>query len=156
MKPRKWEENEICYFANVGTKHFFQWDGNSISKGVGGSETAVIRLAEEWTKAGYRVTVYGDPEKITKINGVTYLPWYHFNKDDEFNIFIQWRNAQLAGKIKCKKFLVDLHDVFSGLDFSPEQIEAIDKFMVKSKWHRKLAPNISDDKFSIVGNGIAL
>lgn len=153
-KPRKWADNEICYFANMGQKHFFQWDGDSLKDGVGGSETAVIRLSEEWTKKGYKVFVYGDPGSKKEINGVTYLPWYYFNKDDEFSTVIQWRNGALAGKINCKKLYIDLHDVDSGLNYRPEQIENITKFMVKSNYHRKLMGAIPDDKILVIGNGI--
>ena len=155
-KPRKWADNEICYFANMGSKHFFQWDGDSLSKGVGGSETAVIRLSEEWTKLGYKVFVYGDPGSKKEINGVTYLPWYYFNKEDEFNIVIQWRNGALATVVNAKKLYIDLHDVDSGLNYRPEQIEKITKFMVKSKYHRKLMGSIPDDKILVIGNGINL
>ena len=151
--PRKWGEKEICYFANFGGQHFEKWDGNSLKTGIGGSETAVIRLAEEWTKKGYKVAVYGDPEKPCEVNGVVYLPWYWFNRNDEFNIFIQWRGSGLAGKIKTKKFLVDLHDIFNEGDHIPV-IKDIDKIMVKSKFHRNLAPNIPDDKFVTISNGI--
>ena len=154
-EPRKWGKNEICYFANFGGKHFEPWSGKSLIKGIGGSETAVIELSKEWTKLGYKVTVFGDPQaERGEIEGVTYLPWYEFNKKDEFNIFIQWRDASLAGKIKVKKFLVDLHDVFSGLDYPPERLEHIDKVMLKSEYHRKLAPQIPDEKVQIISNGI--
>jgi len=151
--PRTWEPNEICYFANFG-KHFEEWSGKSLSKGIGGSETAVIKLAEEWTKLGYKVTVYGDPGQDKGIiNGVTYLPYFHFNPRDNFNIFVQWRNGGLANKVKAKKFLVDLHDIWGGVDYK-ELLPHIDKFMVKSKYHRECAPEIPDEKFLIVGNGI--
>jgi hypothetical protein len=33
-------------------------------------------------------------------------------------------------------------------------VDVVDKFFVKSKYHRSLYPNVSDDKFVIVGNGI--
>lgn len=155
-KPRKWADNEICYFANFGQKHFEQWGPESLEKGIGGSETAVIRLSQEWAKKGYKVTVFADPGQKKEIDGVTWLPWYYFNKDDEFNVFIMWRSAALAGKVKCKKFLVDLHDLFSGLDFTDEQIENVDKFMVKSNYHRKLGPNIPDSKFKVISNGVDL
>jgi hypothetical protein len=154
IKPKIWGKKEICYFANFGGPHFEKWDGNSLSKGIGGSETAVISLAEQWVKKGYNVAVYGDPEKPCQINGVVYLPWYWFNHNDKFNIFIQWRGWGLAGKIKCKKFLVDLHDVMSGVDFGEEDLKHIDKIMVKSKFHRDLAPNIPDNKFVIISNGL--
>lgn len=150
--PRKWKDNEICYFANFGGKHFEPWDGTSLDKGIGGSETAVIRLADAWTKKGYKVTIYGDPMRKGDHNGVAYLPWYYFNYKDSFNIFIQWRSWALASQVKARKFYVDLHDVFSGIDVSSEDLEHIDSFMVKSKYHRSLAPNIPDEKFIVISN----
>lgn len=154
LKPRVWNDNEICYFANFGSKHFEKWDGNSIKSGIGGSETAVIRLAEEWTKMGYKVTVYGDPQESCMINGVTYLPWYKFNKADKFNIFIQWRMASLAPVIKSKKFLVDLHDIVNQVDYPKHIVNAVDLFMVKSNHHREFLPDVPDEKIKVVGNGI--
>jgi tetratricopeptide (TPR) repeat protein len=152
--PRVWGNKEICYFANFGGKHFEQWDGNSLAKGIGGSETAVIRLSEEWTKLGYNVTVYGDPEHPCQVNGVKYLPYYWFNSEDDFNVFIQWRSNNMAGKIKARKFLVDLHDIFDKNYYPEEGMKFIDKVMVKSKFHRELAPNIIDSKIKVVSNGI--
>jgi tetratricopeptide (TPR) repeat protein len=154
IKPRKWGDNEICYFANFGNKHFHPWDGNSIIKGLGGSETAVIRLSEEWNKKGYKVTVFGDPEQPCIINGVTYLPYYYFNIKDEFNIFIQWRAGGLAGKVKAKKFFIDLHDIFHPSNYPKELVKHVDKIMVKSRYHRELAPDIPNEKLVIISNGI--
>lgn len=151
--PRKWGEKEICYFANFGSNHFEKWDGNSLTKGIGGSETAVIKLSEEWTKQGYTVTVYGDPEVPCMINGVKYLPYYWFNQEDDFQIFIQWRANFMAGKVKCKKFLVDLHDIFNSAEYTEDKLKFIDKVMVKSRFHRDLAPNIIDSKIEVVSNG---
>lgn len=155
-KARVWKDNEICYFANFGGKHFEKWDANSLKSGIGGSETAVIKLSEAWAKQGYKVTVYGDPQKPCEINGVTYLPYYYFNKSDKFSTFIQWRSAFLAPTIKAKKFLVDLHDVVHQVDYSEEIINAVDKIMVKSQYHREFLPNVPDEKIEIVGNGIVL
>lgn len=152
--PRKWRRNEICYFANFGGKHFEKWDATSLEKGIGGSETAVIRLSQKWTEMGYKVTIYGDPMTKGDHNGVTYLPWYYFNYKDSFNIFIQWRSWALASQVKARKFYVDLHDIYSGVDISKEDMEHIDSFMVKSEYHRSLAPNIPDDKFSVISNAI--
>ena len=155
IKPRKWGDNEICYFANFGAKHFEKWSEESTKSGIGGSETAVIKLATEWSKRGYKTTVYGDPiKKHVDEHGTTWLPWYYFNPKDKFNIFIQWRNPYLAGQIKCKKFLVDLHDIVSAIDYSKELLSHIDKIMVKSKYHRELLGGIDDNKIEIVSNGI--
>lgn len=151
--PKVWGEREVCYFASFGGPHFEKWDGNSLKSGIGGSETAVVRLAEEWTKHGYKVTVYCDPKVAVDINGVSYLPYYEFNPKDKFNIFIQWRNSDLASKISAKKFLVDLHDVYAESSHI-NKIDHIDKIMVKSNFHRDYAPSIESNKFAIISNGI--
>lgn len=151
---RVWGKDEICYYASFGGKHFEEWSPNNLDSGIGGSETSVIELAKEWTKLGYKVTVYGDPGKAKgDHDGVTYLPWYQFNIKDKFNIFIQWRSNALAGLISSKKYMVDLHDVWNSVDFV-DKLDSIDKIMVKSEYHRSLAPNIPDDKFLIVSNGL--
>ena len=152
--PRIWADNEVCYLANFGQSHFEKWDGNSLVEGIGGSETAVIRLAEEWTQKGYKVTVYGDPEKECMINGVTYLPWHAFNQADKFNIFIQWRSGHVAPVIKAKKFYVDLHDVVAQVDFSSDVINAIDGVFLKSEYHADMLPKLPKDKKLVIGNGI--
>lgn len=151
--PRIWKEDEICYFANFGQTHVEKWDGNSVKKGIGGSETAVIRLSEEWVKQGYKVTVYGDPIKEITVNGVDYVPFYKFNQKDCFNIFIQWRNPVMAGKVSAKKFMVDLHDVTHSSTFI-DKIDSIDKFFVKSNFHKSQLEDIPQEKILVVSNGI--
>ena len=156
LPPRKWGRNEICYYASFGGPSIGRWDESSLEKGLGGSETAVIRLAQEWVKLGWRVVVYGDPVTVGERDGINWRPWYEFNWKDNFNIFIQWRSWSLCEKIKCRKFLLDLHDTFSPIDFTESQIRHIDKILVKSLYQRNLAPKISDDKFAVISNGIDL
>lgn len=151
--PKIWGPKEICYFANFGQTHVEKWDGNSLAKGLGGSETAVIRLAEEWANNGWKVTVYGDPVREAEINGVTYKPFYAFNQKDNFNIFIQWRHPALAGKVSAKKFYVDLHDVTHSATFI-EKIEHIDKIFVKSRFHASQLSDIPKEKIEVISNGI--
>lgn len=152
--PRVWKKNEVCYFANFGGPHFEKWDANSLKKGIGGSETAVIQLAKEWTKKGYKVTVYGDPAKKGEIDGVMYLPWYYFCRADKFNIFIQWRNPALGRVVKARKFFVDLHDMVAQVDYSKEVVDALDGVFFKSQYHRNLLPELAASKAFVVGNGI--
>jgi glycosyltransferase involved in cell wall biosynthesis len=152
--PRIWEKDEICYFANFMQPHFEKWDSSSLNSGIGGSETAVIELSRQFAKKGYRVTVYGDPIKKGLQDGVMYLPYYYFNQKDSFNIFIQWRNWQLATSVKVKKFYVDLHDVYSDADIEDAIINHVDKFIVRSDYHKGLATKIPENKFLTISNGI--
>lgn len=155
-EPKKWGSNEICYFANYGGPSIEPWSPNSLRKGIGGSETAVIELARQWVKDGYKVTVYGDPGDESGVHeGVNYVPWFYFNPKDNFNIFIQWRSNSLAGKISCKKYYVDLHDVVYPTMFD-SRLEAVDKIMVKSLAHRKLLKSVPDEKILIISNGVEI
>lgn len=149
--PKIWGEKEICYFANFGQEHIEKWDGNSLKAGIGGSETAVVRLAEEWAKEGWKVTVYGDPKQEIMINGVLYVPFYKFNQKDLFNIFIQWRHPVMAGKVTAKKFYVDLHDVTHPSTFDGK-IDSIDGIFVKSEYHKSLLEGLP--KTIVISNGI--
>jgi len=150
-EPKVWADNEICYYASFGTPHFEQFGPANLKTGIGGSETAVIQLAKEWTKKGYKVTVYCDcGSQEGEHEGVIYRPYYEFNTRDYFNVLIQWRSNHLVGKINAKKYLIDLHDVFYGDSYKG----GFDALMVKSKYQRDLAPKLNDGAFRIVGNGI--
>jgi hypothetical protein len=155
-EPRTWGDNEIAYYASMGGEHFEQWSGNSVNKGIGGSETAVIRLAEEWVKKGWSVTIYGDPrDEEGEINGVTYRPYYEINWKDKFNILILWRHPYFLDRVEsAKKLYVDLHDVASQLDWTPERMDKVDKVFFKSKYHRNMIPKLVDKKARVISNGI--
>ena len=149
-EPKVWGVNEICYFANFGREHFEKWSPLSLKTGIGGSETAVIRLSEELTKLGWKVTVYGDPGELEgEYGGVTYLPWYKFNIRDKFQVFIQWRTNTLAGKVSAKKYLVDMHDLYWEGSFKGKPADAI---MVKSEFHKNIASQLTN--MEVVSNGI--
>lgn len=152
---RKWGRNEICYFANFGGPFLEKWDSSSLFTGIGGSETAVIELSKAWSRMGWKVTVYGDPAKrgVDEF-GITWLPWYFFNPRDFFNVYIQWRNWETAGKIKCRKFYVDLHDIVNNAALSDEQRRNIDKVFFKSNAHRALLTKMPQEKCAIISNGV--
>jgi glycosyltransferase involved in cell wall biosynthesis len=61
------------------------YDGSTLEKrGLGGSESAVIRMAQELTKIGFDVTIYNDCESDDSLpgfyDGVHYLPVSNANK----------------------------------------------------------------------------
>lgn len=153
-EPKIWGKDEICYYASLGGPHFEKWSPKSLKTGIGGSETAVIRLTQEWAKMGWKVTVYADCGLEEGVHdGVLWLPYWKFNPRDYFNIFIQWRGNSLAGKINAKLFLVDLHDVFVDKTVK-EKENQVDFYMVKSNYHRKFGYSLPDNKFKIISNGI--
>jgi tetratricopeptide (TPR) repeat protein len=165
--PKKWPEKSIAYYCGPGLA---PWGPDLLENGVGGSEEAVIYLSRELAKLGWSVTVfcerdgeYSDPVKIkelpndkhspNRIEYVTYKPWTELNPFDEFDVFISSRQPANAVGAKARMKVLDLHDVNQ-----PEQVKAVEnsvnKIFVKSKWHRDIYKDISDDKFVIVGNAI--
>lgn len=144
---------EIAYVCGFTER---EWDADAVKEGIGGSEEAVINLAKEWTKAGYQVTVYnncGSEEKV--MDGVIYRPFYTFNYRDKHDTVVLWRSPKLLDyDINAKTILVDLHDVVSDVEFNRKRMAKVSKIFVKSKFHRDLFPNVPDEKFVIVPNGI--
>lgn len=157
LEPREWGKDEICYVAGFG-EHFEQWGPNSLSKGIGGSETAVIQLAKEWVKKGWKVTVYADCREEAGVHeGVTWKPYWEINWRDKFNVIIFWRAPQILDRsISANKIFLDLHDIQYSLDYTPERIDRVDKVFFKSQWHRTHVPQLPDEKAVVIGNGIII
>lgn len=157
-ESKKWSNKSIVYYASFGTEHFEQWDYRSLAKGIGGSETAVIALSEEWTKKGYEVTVFCDTfngDEYVSPSGVVYRPWWQINWKDQFNTLILWRSPHLLDmEFNTKKLYMDLHDIASNLDYTPDRVKKLTGVFFKSKWHRSQVPNVPDNKALIISNGI--
>ncbi len=144
---------DIAYYCG-NTTH--EWNPiMAKTKGIGGSEEAVINLSKEWAKQGYNVTVYNNcgTEPMT-VDGVTYKPFWYFNAKDKFDTLILWRHPKLVDyDLNAKTILVDLHDVIQEGEFNEERLKKIDKILVKTHAHRELFLSVPDDKFSIIPNG---
>ncbi|MCK9371332.1 hypothetical protein M0R04_15570 [Candidatus Dojkabacteria bacterium] len=154
LPPRKWESNEIMLYCGP---HFEQWSPKSANSGIGGSEEAVINLMREMAKLGWKITVYADPrEDMGVYDGVTYLPHFHVNWKDEFNIIISWRQIQLVDvpDLKAKKIFLWNHDLQASLTYTPERVAKLTKAMFLSKFHRDNVPDLPEDKVFMTTNGI--
>lgn len=149
--PEVWDDKSIVYFC---ASQFASWNPSK-DEGLGGSESAVKELSKQWVAKGYKVTVYANVEAEGTYDGVVYKHWSLFNAKDTFNILILWRNVGAVDmNFKARKIFVDLHDVVSNLEFTPERIDKISKVFVKSEYHRKMIPSVPDDKVQIISNGI--
>jgi tetratricopeptide (TPR) repeat protein len=155
--PIKWSDKSITYFASFYEPHFEEWNGGNLHTGIGGSESAVIYLSEEWVKMGYEVTVYCDTPIDIEINGVKYVKYWKVNWHDEFNTFIVWRAPGLLDfPIKANRIFLDLHDVAYKEHYTQFRINRVDKVFFKSKAHRDQVPQLPDDKAVVISNGIVL
>ena len=159
IPPRIWDDNEICIYCGPG---FTTWnpkalDNTNPNQFVGGSEEAVIYMAKELTKLGWKVTVYADPGEEGEYEGVKYLDYFKFNNRDSFNIVVAWRRPSFVDQnVKAKKIYIWCHDIQNQLDYTQERLNKITKVMVLSPWHRQNIPSVPDDKILITGNGVQL
>jgi len=133
-----------------------EWNPETAEKkGIGGSEEAVINLSKELVKLGWNVEVYnncGYREK--QYNGVNFKPYWTWNPRDKQDITILWRHPRPIDYAINSKVYVDLHDVVPQGEFNEERLKKIEKIFVKSQAHRELFPDVPDDKFVIIPNGI--
>jgi len=144
---------DLAYYCSYTEK---MWNPDiAKEKGIGGSEEAVIQLTQRWAKDGWNVTVYNNCGKEKVYDGVTYKPFWEYNIRDKQDVTIIWRHPMPADyDINSKIVLIDMHDVVAKEEFTEDRLKHITKVMLKSEAHRKLYPNIPDEKICIVPNGI--
>lgn len=163
LTKKKWPEKSIVIYCGQSGE---TWGPDTLDKGMGGSEEAIVYLTRELAHLGWDVTVFNDREeeyidgnyKNGKVYGwtVRYKPWTLLNPNDEFDVFVAWRNPSLARvlNIKARKTVVDMHDVPQGIGaITKADAEKNDLFMFKSEYHKSLAP-AAKDKAVVIGNGI--
>ena len=149
LPKQKWGEKTISIYCGPAGE---TWGPDTLEKGMGGSEEAIVYLSRELANLGWSVTVFNDREEEYDDNGVTYKPWTLLNPYDEFNVFVAWRMPENTRNIKAKKRVLDLHDVIPA-----DRIYAMDEevlIFVKSQYHRSLYPELPDERFVVIGNGI--
>lgn len=136
-----------------------EWTPESVKKtGIGGSEEAIINLSKGLKEKGWNVTVYnncGYKEQV--FDGVTYKPFWIWNPEDKEDVVIIWRHPRPVDyNINANKIYIDLHDTISEGEFTKDRLDKISGIFLKSNAHRKLYPNIPDDKIVIIPNGVDL
>lgn len=142
LEDREWPEGSVVYWCGKSDE---DWGPDTLDKGMGGSEEAVVNLAKRMP-----ITVFNqrDDESIPNWHS-----WIWFNPRDTYDTLIVWRAPELGVGIKANKKLLDLHDVIE-----PERIyrhlHEYDGIMFKSQWHRSLYPEVPDEKAHVITNGI--
>jgi len=147
-----WPKQSLVIYCGPGNE---TWGPDTLAKGMGGSEEAVVYLSRELAKIGWQVTVFNDRDEEYAEDGVTYKPWTLLNPFDQFDVFCAWRAPSFTRGIKARKRIIDLHDTPVGHQaISNADIENTDLFMFKTKYHTTYAPNIPEEKISIIPNGL--
>ena len=114
-----------------------QWSPEDIAtRGLGGSETAAIRVADELAKLGFAVTVYGQVQPMC-YRDVIYKPHETFDPLEPVDLLIAQRSASVFERPnRAKRTMLWVHDIDFG-PVTPEQLARIDDVLCLSKWHEK-------------------
>ena len=133
--------------------------------GIGGSETAVVFMAQAWSAMGCQVVVYGGENGI--YDGVWYRSADQFDIQHKSDVFISWRipTAFQYGRPNATTTILWCHDLGYPIhlpghaknEFPKEWVDAMDYVMVLSKFHKnfieKFHPCLKGKTF-ITRNGI--
>lgn len=137
---------KIAFIDTLG----LTYDGSTLSKrGLGGSESAVIRMAEELAKIGFDVTVYNDCESDDSLpgfyDGVHYLPVSNANKlsSQYHDVCIVSRSVKPVAEdwtvvARAKHVCLWMHDTFCEGDDQIEyliNIGKLNEIFTLSDWH---------------------
>jgi glycosyltransferase involved in cell wall biosynthesis len=149
---KKWSNDSIVYYCHKTSE---KWSAKSLGKGIGGSETAVIKLSSYWAKSGYEVTVFCNCDEPGVYDGVVYKHFNQFNVMDEYNILVIWRSLQLllTNDISAKKKFIDLHDIVKQDELHESLPGMVDGIFVKSRYHASMIRNVPEEKIIVVPNG---
>lgn len=127
------------------------WSPDSLLTGIGGSETAVIRVSEELAKRGKRVTVYAECEGVW--DGVRYAYSQDF-VPQPCELFVSWRSLGPVVQMKDRALrrFIWAHDVHFG-PATKEQLEGV-TILALSEWHKSFLSERYEADIVVTGNGI--
>ena len=143
---------DLVYFCGMSKITFSPDDEN-----LGGSEQAVVNLAREWQSLGKKVIVFGNV-KPGIYDSVVYKHFSDFEFVVRYKTVIVWRGFGLPflPKINANKILIDLHD---NTDLSQVDMNLLKQkpgaYMIKSKFHQTLFPQLPQEKFHTIPNAIS-
>ncbi len=137
------------------------WGPDSILKGgIGGSETAAIKVAEEFARRGWRTWVFGEYDGAK--DGVEYRHHTEFDQASRgrYRLFIASRTLDpfTQHKVQADHRLCWVHDIWlSGPERRPLPAGIVDHYLVLSEWHRGFFAahhSVPHDRLHLTWNGI--
>lgn len=131
------------------------------TSGLGGSETAVLKLGEAFAAQGHRSIVYSTIDEPGYYRGVGYRDATHFRPEMPSDMFIAWRNPEAADwAINTKNLILWMHDTDAGDRLTPERARRFNAIVVLTEWHKQFIlqryPFLKSDQLVVIGNGVDL
>lgn len=164
MEPRP-RKGKIIFFAGPADCRPEQ----IVETGLGGSETALCKMAEHFARRGYVVKVFageggGIRQDHLTVEGqheegeVLYEPFTAWDPGEKADLFVSLRIPEAFDRtVNAERRLLWLHDADYGDRINPTRIERTTEVAVLSKFHRDLMlekyPYI-EDKVFLTRNGI--
>lgn len=136
------------------------WSPTTLDEdGIGGSETALVRVAEILAARGWSVEVYFDVFE-GQVNGVEYLPIDRWEPADVPAAFVGFRRPDIFDReIACPVRVFWCHDAHLGDALTPAQGREMTAVVAVSDWHRRLLAEqypFLATKLRTVRNGVSL
>ena len=133
-----------------------RWSASELdAAGLGGTETAVVRVAEELTALGYEVGVRGDVAPLERA-GVTYGPADSAELEGSAVLWLRMPDdLELLGR--PAHGIAWVHDRVLAEGLTPPACERLQAVLALSAYHRRLLASRHPElaaRISIVGNGV--
>ena len=119
--------------AFVSTPTLEKWDWRNPEKGIGGSETSHVRMAQELFKRGYPVVSYAPipdgKDYAADPTGLTWLSNAEYRSNHK--VLINYRDPKLFDNLKPKgaKWWFVAQDVDYGSEWTPERLAKVDRYI---------------------------
>jgi glycosyltransferase involved in cell wall biosynthesis len=149
------EADEVVISCLPGSCAYLWDDKVYKEKGIGGSETAAVEVAEFMANAGHKVIVFNDRESVrVSPSGVEYRPneemkTYFLEKKPK--VHIAWRHNQ---KLTDAPTYLWCHDLTTR---GGENHDVYDKILCLTDFHKnyvQIIQNIPEEKIQVTRNGI--
>lgn len=138
------------------------------SKGLGGRETALVQLAEAWSRSGHEVVNFvptKQPYRYPKKSGGVshYIPGnfaYDHLRLFGSDVCISWEEPRVFASPEVRQMvkLAIIEMQVANMSTQPEWDEAVDHYAVLSQWAGEYLcaqdPNINPDKLVVFPNGV--
>lgn len=169
-----WRQQRRLYYGTTPEKSiaflttplFEPWQPTlEASRGAGGAETCIMRLAPRFARDGWRVVVFGTPEMPgVEQDGVEYYPVQDWDPNESFHTVVASRAPDFFdARINAEVKLLWMHDVNVGPDWMSsewgDRLRYIDRIICLTEWHARHQSNLYKiplSKFSVVPNGFEL
>lgn len=140
--------------------NWMRWSPTDIlSKGLGGSETAAVRLAEALSALGYVVTVYGEVDECA-YRDVMFADWRTFDPLDERLAVISSRMPEVVDRpLRTPNRMLWMHDTDAQDRLTAARASRVDHILALSKWHAEHIGGMypfARKKIRQIRNGVAL